>query len=77
LYSLVDHLTIVAVLAVLFAALWKSRRVVKMAEAQCPQCGTPAPSARKALDMNELLLGGWTCAHCGARLDKWGNLREA
>jgi hypothetical protein len=43
----------------------------------CPRCGTPIPKGpRKPSDMQEALWGGWTCAACDAKIDKWGGLRE-
>ena len=38
----------------------------------CPACQTPAPRIRKPANRRQFLWGGWTCAHCGRELDKYG-----
>jgi len=39
----------------------------------CPSCGTAfARFPRRPADFGEALWGGFTCGHCGMRLDKWG-----
>ena len=42
----------------------------------CPRCGREQADFRKPTNINELLWGGWTCPDCGARMDKWGNIKE-
>src|SRR5262245_22697538 len=38
----------------------------------CTQCGTLMPLVRKPDNWRQAMWGGWTCAECGFRLDKWG-----
>src|SRR5450631_4098533 len=42
----------------------------------CPRCGSEQPSIRKPTNLDETFLGGWTCSSCGARMDKWGNIKR-
>lgn len=36
----------------------------------CPNCRTPLPRVRRPKNMRQFLWGGWTCAKCGAELDR-------
>ena len=38
----------------------------------CPRCATKAPPFRIPSSLTELLWGGFTCRHCGCKVDKWG-----
>lgn len=39
---------------------------------QCPKCAAPLPTVRAPKNFRQAMWGGWTCAGCGAELDKWG-----
>jgi len=43
---------------------------------KCPECGTPAPKARKPANRRQLLWGGWTCPECGTEVDRKGRRVE-
>jgi transposase-like protein len=43
----------------------------------CPRCGADMPVIRKAASRQEVLWGGWTCAKCGCKVDKYGQERAA
>jgi len=53
----------------------KGRWGIDLARKSCPRCGTPLPLIRKPASREEALWGGWTCAKCGAKLDKYGRER--
>jgi hypothetical protein len=38
----------------------------------CPRCGTRLPMIRKPASSQQMLWGGWTCPHCGCKVDKYG-----
>jgi len=38
----------------------------------CPHCQNTLPAVRVPRSLEQLLWGGWTCPHCGAVLNKWG-----
>jgi hypothetical protein len=42
----------------------------------CPACDQPMPTFRWPTGIAQLLWGGWTCRHCGCRMDKWGKALE-
>lgn len=48
----------------------------KKPEATCPACGDPLPTNRKPASVGQALKGGWTCAGCGAELDRHAKSRE-
>jgi hypothetical protein len=39
---------------------------------KCSDCGTPPPLMRRPANRRQMLWGGWTCANCGAELDRAG-----
>lgn len=39
---------------------------------RCPECGRALPALRWPASKREALPGGWTCAHCGTRVDRNG-----
>lgn len=41
----------------------------------CPICGKTIKGIRRPKGLYEILWGGYTCSGCGAKLDKWGDLR--
>ena len=38
----------------------------------CPRCGAALPVIRMPSSMQQGLWGGWTCAACGCKVDKYG-----
>ena len=43
----------------------------------CPECSTALPRGpRRPADAHEMMWGGWTCSNCGAKIDKFGSLRQ-
>jgi PHP family Zn ribbon phosphoesterase len=41
----------------------------------CPRCGERLPMIRKPISTKEAMWGGWTCAKCGCKVDKYGRER--
>ncbi len=41
----------------------------------CERCGTEQPAVRRPTSFGQAMLGGFTCAKCGAELDTRGRLR--
>lgn len=41
----------------------------------CARCGTEQPAVRRPANFRQAMLGGHTCAKCGAELDARGRLR--
>lgn len=39
---------------------------------KCPRCGTALPMIRKPTSAEQMMWGGWTCPHCGCKVDKYG-----
>jgi hypothetical protein len=52
------------------------RRGIGLFGAVCPRCAKPLPVIRKASSFREVLWGGWTCLHCGCKVDKYGKERD-
>ena len=44
--------------------------------ASCPKCAAPLPTLRKATSIREALWGGWTCEHCGCKVNRRGRERD-
>jgi hypothetical protein len=42
----------------------------------CPACGTKQPAQRRPSSFRQLMWGGWTCANCGAEMDRHGKAIE-
>jgi hypothetical protein len=61
----------IGVLAVLYGTLAKKRWGINSEPISCPRCKTPPPKVRRPMFLRQ---GGWTCAVCGADVDKWGRL---
>lgn len=40
---------------------------------KCPQCAEPLPAFRLPDSWGRLWRGGWTCAKCGCRIDRYDN----
>lgn len=41
----------------------------------CQRCGAEQPAVRRPASFRQAMLGGYTCAKCGAELDARGRLR--
>jgi hypothetical protein len=52
------------------------RQGIGMFGAVCPRCAGPLPEIRKATSFREAWFGGWTCANCGCKVDKYGKKRN-
>jgi len=55
----------------------KGRWGIDLSRKKCPRCGHRLPMMRKPASAEEAMWGGWTCQHCGAKLDKYGRERAA
>lgn len=62
----------VGALVVLYGTIVRNRWGINLSALSCPRCGAPAPRARKPRTAAQALWGGWSCAVCGAEVDKWG-----
>ncbi len=49
---------------------------INLGEVNCPSCREPMPGLRIPDGLQQLLWGGFTCPHCGCRMDKWGKALE-
>lgn len=65
----------VGIVLVAYGTFAKNRWGINLQPVSCPRCKTPLPRLRKPQTWRQSLWGGWTCAACGAEVDKWG--REA
>jgi hypothetical protein len=45
---------------------------INLEAVHCPKCGGQMPALRVPDGLHQLMWGGWTCPHCGCRMDKWG-----
>jgi len=72
---------IVPAAAVLIMVLWFDRQSANESKwgvnfniknTRCPNCNAGVPKVRIPRSRREALWGGWTCNHCGARMDKYG-----
>lgn len=43
----------------------------------CARCGAEQPAVRRPANAQQALWGGYTCAKCGAELDRRGRVRAA
>lgn len=50
---------------------------INLGGVDCPSCGEAMPKFRVPSSLHQLMWGGWTCAHCGAEMDKWGKPIES
>ena len=54
------------------STLRKGRLGINLRPVRCSSCDTPMSARRRPMFKSQLLLGGWTCPHCGTNMDKWG-----
>jgi hypothetical protein len=52
--------------------LRKGRLGINLKSVHCPSCDTPMSARRVPSSRSHRLFGGWTCPHCGTKMDKWG-----
>jgi hypothetical protein len=57
---------------VIVGTLRKNRLGINLKSVHCPSCDTPMSARRVPSSRSYILFGGWTCPHCGTRMDKWG-----
>ncbi|MBX7190482.1 MAG: hypothetical protein K1X94_00400 [Sandaracinaceae bacterium] len=69
-------LIVMFALTVIDTVRQKGRWGINLAKTTCPSCGTPAPTFRRPASFEEAMWGGWTCATCSLRIDKWGRPRD-
>ncbi len=48
---------------------------VNIKTVHCPKCNEIQHTIRKPKGMYEVLWGGYTCANCGCKMDKFGEER--
>jgi DNA-directed RNA polymerase subunit RPC12/RpoP len=68
----------VAVLVVAYPLIWLGRKLGYPIgqPVHCARCGTEQPAMRRPANARQALLGGYTCAKCGAELDARGRERQ-
>jgi len=75
----VEALVIGAALALVVPVplIWLMRKLgVPIGQAvNCQRCGAEQPTVRRPANARQALLGGYTCAKCGAELDHRGRVR--
>lgn len=71
--GIIGLLLVVGIAALVKSTMGKKGKWgVNLKSTFCPACNTPAPTIRKPASVQEALWGGWTCSHCGCKIDKWG-----
>ncbi len=65
------------VAAILYGTVAKTNWGINFSQVTCPTCRTPQPKVRKPADAQEVKWGGYTCAQCGTKMDKWGRVRTS
>jgi hypothetical protein len=68
---------VIAALLVPVPLIWLLRKLgMPIGQAvNCERCGTEQPAVRRPTGFRQAMLGGFTCANCGAELDTRGRLR--
>jgi hypothetical protein len=54
----------------------QNRWGINLQGVRCPKCARSMPTFRVPDGWQQILWGGWTCRHCGCRMDKWGRAVE-
>lgn len=69
---------VIAALVVPVPLIWLMRKLgVPIGQAvHCARCGAEQPAVRRPANFRQAMLGGYTCASCGAELDARGQLRK-
>jgi len=72
---------IVAILGVavfVYETMIKSKWGINLSPPKtCAKCDATLPKGpRRPTDKHEAMWGGWTCPGCGAKMDKFGKLRQ-
>jgi hypothetical protein len=69
---------VLVALAVPAALIWIFRKLgYPIGQAvNCARCGTEQPATRRPASVRQAMLGGYTCAQCGAELDAAGRVRS-
>ena len=49
---------------------------INLKRVTCPKCGLEQPNVKILKSWEEALFGGYTCSHCGCKMDKYGKKRE-
>jgi hypothetical protein len=57
---------------VVIVTIWQGRLGINLRPVRCSNCATPMSARRRRMFRSHLLLGGWTCPHCGTDMDQWG-----
>jgi hypothetical protein len=76
-------LIIVVLVAVgIVSFLWQTRiggrwGIGPIGGVNCPRCGARLPMIRRPKSASEMMWGGWTCANCGCKVDKYGKERAS
>jgi len=57
-------------------AITKKDFGINLRTVHCPKCETEQPKIRKPKGWKEILWGGYSCANCGCKMDKYGTERK-
>ena len=66
---------VVVVMGFVYASRGKTRWGINFSRVSCPNCGAAQPAVRTPKNRQEVMWGGYTCAQCGTKMDKWGRVR--
>jgi hypothetical protein len=47
---------------------------IELGQQYCPVCGEALPMVRRPKGWRQALFGGFTCSHCGTKLDRSGRV---
>jgi hypothetical protein len=74
---LIVFVLVLGVLAILviYGTIVKNSWGITFSKVNCPHCQAAQPLVRKPAGAREGLWGGYTCAKCGTKMDKWGRAR--
>lgn len=62
----------IGLILVIYGTVAENRWGINLGSVSCPSCKAPLPQVRTPRSFRETLWGGYTCATCGAEVDKWG-----
>ena len=62
----------IGMVLVIYGTVAENRWGINFSAVSCPCCKATLHQMRKPRSLRQALWGGYTCAACGAEVDKWG-----
>lgn len=69
---LVILIVVAAVVVLVRGTRAKGKMGINLRAVSCPRCGVELSRFRIPRSGRQFIWGGYTCAHCGCEIDKWG-----